>query len=297
MASLLKIERHIPVMLTETLFYLRTEKNGIYLDGTLGSGGHSQALLEHCPKIKIIAFDQDRNAISRCQRNPFFATKNIVFINDNFVNFPQHLGRLNIAHVDRFLFDLGFSSEQLTDIERGFSYRQDAPLDMRMDQQTKLTAQEIINNCGYQELADIFFKYGEEFKAKKIARRICQIRRKKKILTTQQLVSIVAGCFPRKETKHPARRIFQALRITVNQELVNLSQGLEKALQFLNVGGKIVVISYHSLEDRIVKQIFKKYSKLGNYQILTKKPLTPGTEEVANNHRARSAKMRVITHH
>ena len=297
MTPLLKVERHIPVMLNETLFYLRTEKNGIYLDGTLGSGGHSQTLLEHCPKIKIIAFDQDQTAISRCRKNSFFTTKNIVFINDNFVNFPQHLDRLNIACIDGFLFDLGFSSEQLTDTERGFSYRQDAPLDMRMDHKQKLTAQEIINNYSYQELADIFFKYGEEFKAKKIAWRICQIRKKKKIVTTQQLVSIIAGCFPCKETKHPARRVFQALRITVNQELVNLSQGLEKALQFLNVGGKIVVISYHSLEDRIVKQIFKKYSKLGNYQILTKKPLTPKAEEVANNHRARSAKMRIIAHH
>jgi 16S rRNA (cytosine1402-N4)-methyltransferase len=297
MTSLLKVEKHIPVMLTETLFYLRAKENGVYFDGTLGSGGHSQALLEKHPKIKIIAFDQDQTAISYCQENLFFSTKNIIFVNDNFANLPQHLGRLNISRVDGFLFDLGLSSGQLTDIERGFSYRQDSPLDMRMNQQAKLTAQEIINNYSYQELADIFFKYGEEYKAKKIARRICQTRKKKKITTTQQLVGIITGCFSRKGIKHPARRVFQALRIAVNQELVNLSQGLEKAFQFLNVEGRIVVISYHSLEDRIVKQIFKKYSELGNYQILTKKPLVPGVQEVTNNHRARSAKMRVIVHH
>ncbi|CAG8835025.1 31564_t:CDS:2, partial [Racocetra persica] len=177
------------------------------------------------------------------------------------------LAQLNITQVDGFLFDLGLSSEQLEDIERGFSYRQSAPLDMRMNQQTKLTAQEIINNY---------------------------IRQKEKITTTQQLVSIIIGCFSRKENKHPARRVFQALRIAVNQELINLSQGLEKSLQFLNVGGKAVVISYHSLEDRIVKQIFKKYSEFGNYQILTKKPLIPSEEEIITNHRARSAKMREL---
>src|ERR1043166_6026247 len=136
----LKITKHIPVMLAETLSYLVVKKNGTYLVGTLGSGGHSQSLLERYPKIKIVAFDQDQNTISRCQKNPFFSTKNIVFINDNFVNFPQHLDRLNIACIDGFLFDLGFSSEQLTDTERGFSYRQDAPLDMRMDHKQKLTA-------------------------------------------------------------------------------------------------------------------------------------------------------------
>jgi len=294
MTSLLKVEKHIPVMLAETLHYLEVKENGVYLDGTLGSGGHSRALLEHYPKIRIIAFDQDQTAIKRCQEIPFFATKNIIFINDNFANFSQHLARLNITHVDGFLFDLGLSSEQLNDVERGFSYRQNAPLDMRMSQQTKLTAQEIINDYSYQELADIFFNYGEEFRAKKITRRICQIREKEKIISTQQLVRIVASCFSHKGNKHPARRVFQALRIAVNQELINLSQVLEKSLQFLDTGGKIVVISYHSLEDRIVKQTFRKYSKFGSYQVITKKPLIPATEEITNNHRARSAKMRVI---
>ncbi|CAH1763871.1 1238_t:CDS:2 [Entrophospora sp. SA101] len=291
-------EKHLPVMPTEALSYLNIKKNGIYLDCTLGRGGHSQVLLEHCPQIKIIAFDQDQEAIERCQQNPFFANKKIVFINDNFINFSQHLTKLNIFQVDGFLFDLGISSEQLNDDSRGFSYRQDAPLDMRMSTENnhhQLTAQKIINNYNCRELAKIFFEYGEEKKAKKIAWRICQIRKKEKIATTQQLVSIVASCFSQKSDKHPARRIFQALRIAVNQELINLSQGLETALQKLKIGGRIVVISYHSLEDRIVKQLFKKSSELGHYQILTKKPLNPTDEEIANNRRARSAKMRAIS--
>lgn len=156
-------------MLAETLHYLNIKENGVYVDCTLGSGGHSQALLEHCPKIRIISFDQDQEAIIRCRENSFFSNKNITFVNDNFVNFPQHFARLNISQVNGFLFDLGLSSEQLDDANRGFSYRQDSPLDMRMNKQGKLTAKEIINNYKYQELVDIFFKYGEEPKAKRIA--------------------------------------------------------------------------------------------------------------------------------
>jgi len=172
MPSLLKIEKHNPVMLTEALKYLTIKENGIYLDCTLGSGGHSQALMKNYPKVKLlIAFDQDQEAIKRCQQNSFFANKEIVFINDNFVNFSQHLTKLNISEVDGFLFDLGISSEQLNDNLRGFSYRQNSPLDMRMstENNNKLTAQKIINNYSCQELTRIFYEYGEEKKAKKIA--------------------------------------------------------------------------------------------------------------------------------
>jgi len=297
MSSLLKIEKHNPVMLAEVLKYLDIKNNGIYLDCTLGSGGHSQTLLENYPEAKIIAFDQDQKAIIRCRQNPFFTNKEIIFINDNFINFPQHLTKLNICEVEGFLFDLGISSEQLNDNLRGFSYRQDSPLDMRMstENDNTLTAQKIINNYSCQELSRIFYEYGEEKKAKKIAWRICQSRKKRKITTTQQLVSIVASCFSQKFNKHPARRVFQALRIEVNQELTNLSQGLETALKKLKVGGRVIVISYHSLEDRIVKQMFKKYNELGDYQIITRKPLIPANEEIINNYRARSAKMRVIS--
>ena len=285
---------HRPVMVKEVLACLiNSSREGIYVDCTAGSGGHSQFLLENCSNIKIIAFDQDQTAISRCQQNPFFSSRIITFFNDNFVNFSTHLSRLNVAGVDGFLFDLGVSSEQIADTERGFSYRQDAPLDMRMDERNKLTAQDIVNSYSYRELVKIFSDYGEERKAKKIAERICQYRRKEKITTTQQLVKIIVGCQTVKSKKHPARRVFQALRIVVNRELVSLVQTLELAFSYLNIGGRIVVISYHSLEDRIVKQIFKKYGRLG-FQVITKKPLVASGQEISENRRARSAKMRVI---
>ncbi|CAG8618985.1 16701_t:CDS:2 [Cetraspora pellucida] len=273
-------------MAKEVLDYFQLKEKEIYVDCTLGSGGHSQILLENCPQTKVIAFDQDPAAIFRCQQNPFFSFQTITFINDNFLNFSQHLTALNIFQVDGFLFDLGVSSEQLADSKRGFSYRLDAPLDMRMDTRSQLTAYEVINTYQQKELADIFWDYGEERKARKIARKICQARQKEKIATTQQLVRIVAGCQEKKTSKHPARRVFQALRIAVNQELNVLTQTLEKTFQFLKEGGKIIVISYHSLEDRIVKQMFRKHSKLG-WQILTKKPLMASPKEVTENRRAR----------
>jgi 16S rRNA (cytosine1402-N4)-methyltransferase len=286
---------HQPVMAKEVLNYLISPScNGVYIDCTAGSGGHSQFLLENCSNVRIIAFDQDQAAIFRCQQNSFFSSQTVTFINDNFVNFPSHLSRLNITSVDGFLFDLGVSSEQLADTERGFSYRQDSPLDMRMDERNELTAQDIVNSYNYQELVKIFSDYGEERKAKKIAERICQYRKKEKITTTQQLVKIIISCQTTKSKKHPARRVFQALRIAVNRELVSLAQTLELAFSHLNIGGKIVVISYHSLEDRIVKQIFKKYNRLG-FQVVAKKPVVASDQEVNENRRARSAKMRVIT--
>ena len=175
MPSLLKIEKHNPVMLTEALKYLTIKENGIYLDCTLGSGGHSQALMKNYPKVKLlIAFDQDQEAIKRCQQNSFFANKEIVFINDNFVNFSQHLTKLNISEVDGFLFDLGLSSNQLEAENRGFSYKKklDSPLDMRMNLENKLTAEEVINHYPEKRLANIFFCYGEERKNRRIASKI-----------------------------------------------------------------------------------------------------------------------------
>jgi len=293
---LLTAEKHIPVMLAETIRYF-DNPNGVYLDCTLGGGGHTQALLEKLPRAKVIAFDFDQKAIENCQKNLAFFQK-IIFVNDNFANFAKYLIKLNVSRVDGFCFDLGVSSEQLNDIERGFSYRQNAPLDMRMNRENKMTAQDIINGYNYKKLADIFYYYGEERKARLIARKICHHRSKKKITNTQELVSIIASCFHKKNNKHPARKSFQALRIAVNQELSNLSQALEDAIKCLNINGKVVVISYHSLEDRIVKQMFKKYasdqSEDASYQILTKKPLLPTEEEVIRNHRARSAKLRVL---
>ena len=224
----------------------------------------------------------------------FFSPPQFALINDNFANLEEHLEKLNISAVDGFLFDLGLSSDQLSE-NRGFSYRLDSPLDMRMNCENKLTAEEIINHYPEKKLADIFYHYGEENKARLIARKIVYWREKSKITTTQQLVGIVASCFSIKRKQHPARKVFQALRIFINQELENLSTVLELAFKYLAPGGKIIVLSYHSLEDRIVKQTFKqKCSSSTDFSLLTKKPLRPSVAEISQNHRARSAKMRVL---
>jgi 16S rRNA (cytosine1402-N4)-methyltransferase len=201
---------------------------------------------------------------------------------------------LGVKEADGFLFDLGLSSSQLSAEKRGFSYRLNSPLDMRMNQENKLQAEEIINNYPQEELADIFYHYGEERKARLIARKICYWRQKEKITNIQQLVGIIASCFPKKKNQHPARKVFQALRIYINQELENLCQVLEVAIKYLAPKGRIVVISYHSLEDRIVKQMFKKCNSLSDFQMINKKPLTPSREEIKINYRAHSAKMRVL---
>ncbi|CFW92795.1 Ribosomal RNA small subunit methyltransferase H [endosymbiont DhMRE of Dentiscutata heterogama] len=284
---------HVPVMLKEVLDHLNLKKGGIYVDGTFGQGGHSQAILKNLEKGRLIAFEWDKEFSDLTQKDKIFFAPCFCLINDNFANLEEHLKKMGIQEVDGFLFDLGLSSDQLTVTERGFSYRSDSPLDMRISQTTKLSATDIINNYPEAKLADIFYHYGEEKKARPIARKICYWRKKEKIVNSQQLVGIVASCFSHKSNKHPARKVFQALRIFVNSELENLSQALEVALKYLAIDGRIIVISYHSLEDRIVKQIFRKHSGL-NFQIITKKPLTPAPQEVQENHRSRSAKMRVI---
>lgn len=283
---------HIPVMLTETLHYLKLKKDGIYVDGTFGGGGHSQAILKKIVNGRLIAFDCDKKTFTN---NNYINHHSLILINDNFANLEFHLKKLNFCSIDGFLFDLGLSSLQLADDQRGFSYRQDSPLDMRMNDQSKVKAEDIINNYSYEYLADIFYYYGEERKARVIAKKICERRQKEKIISTQKLVNIIASCFLKSKKKHPARKAFQALRIAVNDELENLKIVLKSALKYLAPNGRIVVISYHSLEDRIVKQIFKEYSNnKENFCLITKKPLTPTVEELATNHRARSAKMRII---
>ena len=224
-----------------------------------------------------------------------FTSPQFQLISDNFVNLKKHLEILNIKEVDGFLFDLGLSSSQLSAEKRGFSYRLNSPLDMRINQESELQAEEIINNYPQEELADIFYHYGEERKARLIARKICYWRQKKKITNTQQLVGIITSCFPKKKNKkHPARKVFQALRIYINKELENLHQVLEVAIKYLAPKGRIVVISYHSLEDRIVKQMFKKCNSLSDFQMINKKPFTPSREEIEINYKAHSAKMRVL---
>jgi len=284
---------HIPVMLKEVLDYLNLKKEGIYIDCTFGKGGHSRAILEKLEEGKLIAFEWDREFSNLVQKDNFFLSSQFCLINDNFANLEEHLKEIGIQEIDGILFDLGLSSDQLAEEGRGFSYRLNSPLDMRIAKETKLRAEEIINNYPCEKLADIFYHYGEERKARVIARKICYWRKKEKIVNSEQLVGIIASCFSHKTNKHPARKVFQALRIFINNELENMTQALETALRYLAIDGRIVVISYHSLEDRIVKQIFKKYSS-HNFQIITKKPLIPTQKEVQENHRARSAKMRVI---
>jgi 16S rRNA (cytosine1402-N4)-methyltransferase len=228
------------------------------------------------------------------QKDKFFLSSQFHLINDNFANLEEHLKKMGIREVDGFLFDLGLSSDQLAEEGRGFSYRLNSPLDMRMNGKNKLKAEDIINNYSCEKLADIFYHYGEERKARVIARKICYRRQKEKIANSEQLVGIIAACFSQKSNKHPARKVFQALRIFINNELENLTQALETTLKYLAPGGRVIVISYHSLEDRIAKQIFKKYGSSDDFQIITKRPLTPNQLEIKENHRARSAKMRVI---
>jgi 16S rRNA (cytosine1402-N4)-methyltransferase len=289
------IDNHIPVMVDEFLLNLSLKKNSVYVDCTLGRGGHLKALLESYPEVRVIAIDQDQEAIERCRNDLFFSSYSIDFFNCEFSKIANILDDLNIKEVDCFLFDLGLSSEQLSDCERGFSYRQDSFLDMRMDLRNKISAQEVINKFSFQQLADIFFNYGEEFNAKKISRKICSLREKEKILTTQQLVSAIVCVQKTKKKKHPARKVFQALRIFVNKELENLNQALKTIFPYLKKEGKIFVISYHSLEDRIVKEIFKEKEKNEGFKILTKKPLIPSQKEIFSNNRSRSAKMRIIS--
>ncbi|WNE41035.1 MAG: Ribosomal RNA small subunit methyltransferase H [Mycoplasmataceae bacterium] len=284
---------HVPVMSDEVIEYLNLKADGIYIDCTFGRGGHSQVILKRLKKGKLIAFEWDKKFCDLAKKDSYFSSPQFQIINDNFANLSSRLFELGIEKADGVLFDLGLSSDQLNDEDRGFSYRLNSSLDMRISKENKLTAEEVINNYSYEKLADIFYYYGEERKARVIARKICYWRKKEKITNSEQLIGIVASCFPKKSNKHPARKIFQALRIFVNNELENLSQALEDSLGLLNSKGRIVVISFHSLEDRIVKQIFKKVSPK-NFQIITKRPLVPDLREIEINHRARSAKMRVI---
>lgn len=282
-------------MLKEVLDYLEIKENGIYVDNTFGTGGHSEAILTKLKNGKLIAFEWDQKEFELARQNKFFADPRFTLLNDNFANLEKSLRARNVSQVDGFLFDLGLSSYHLVDETRGFSYRADAPLDMRINPANQINAEEIINAYPEKKLAEIFYSYGEEKRARLIARKIVYWRKKTPLATTQQLVGIVASCFPHKKKQHPARKVFQALRIFINQELSNLSLALEEAFKYLAPGGKIIVISYHSLEDRIVKQNFKqKCSSFTNFTLRTKKPLRPSAAEISQNHRARSAKMRIL---
>jgi len=297
---------HIPVLIKEVIHYLNCKKGGgAYIDSTLGGGGHSKAILKNIyPDGLLIGIDQDIEAIetARKELNTYF--DKVKLVKDNFKNLEKILSNLKVEAVSGIIFDLGVSSHQLREKERGFSFKEDSHLDMRMDLAQKFDASILINSYTEKELTGIFEKYGEEHFSKRIARWIVIERQKKPITTTKQLADLVIRALPKIKKRgkwriHPATRVFQAIRIEVNQELKALEKGLNQAIKVLEDRGRICVISYHSLEDRIVKNIFKEAEREGiaqkNYglKIITKKPIRPSLEEMKKNPRARSAKLRV----
>ena len=293
---------HIPVLLNEVINYLncRVAKQ-TFIDGTLGGGGHSLAIIKKIyPLGKLLALDLDKDNIDNFQQiiNKLPYKKNVLLFNDNFVHLKKIIYSLNLPPVKGILLDLGLSSMLLEDSGRGFSFQRDEPLDMRYCNppiKGSLTATDIINTWSVSELDRIFWQYGEETNHQRIASVIVKARLIKKIETTQQLVHLINQIIPvTRKNIHPATKIFQALRIAVNQELINLTEVLKQSMDVLSPQGRLAVISYHSLEDRIVKRFFIQQNKLRRIRILTKKPIRPGKEEIQYNFRSRSGKLRVM---
>ncbi len=303
--------RHISVMLHEATEALNIKKDGIYVDGTMGGGGHSEEILSHLSDDGLlIGIDRDVQALDASKKR-LAKYNNVCYVHDNFHNIKQILSDMGIGGIDGMLADLGVSSYQLDNGERGFSYMEDAPLDMRMNRDDKLSAYDVVNTYSEDNLAKIFFEYGEEKFSKKIARLIALQREEKPIETTLELVTIIDKAIPerfRVKGSHPAKRVFQAIRIEVNGELDPLKDALEDMFECLNPGGRLSVITFHSLEDRIVKTKFRELAagctcppdfpvcvcgREPRARLITRKPILPSEEECENNKRARSAKLRV----
>lgn len=306
--------QHYTVMKKETVEGLAIKPNGVYVDCTLGGAGHSEYLLSLLgPDGHLFAFDQDQKALdfAKLRLQAYVEKGQVTFVKSNFRNLKNELAKLGVTKVDGILYDLGVSSPQLDEAERGFSYHQDAPLDMRMDQSATFSAYELVNNYSYNELVKVFFRYGEEKFSKQIAREIERVRANQPIATTGELVEIIKTGIPapaRRKGGHPAKRIFQAIRIAVNDELGAIEESLEQAIELIHVGGRISVITFHSLEDRLVKNIFKEYSQIKElppglpiipeeYQsilkIVNRKPILSSDAELEENNRSRSAKLRI----
>ena len=303
---------HTTVLLKETVDGLNINPDGIYVDCTLGGAGHSEYLVKQLSSNgRLICFDQDTTAIENAKIRLADYLDRVTFVHSNFRYLKEELNNLGIFEVDGILYDLGVSSPQLDTPERGFSYNHDAPLDMRMDQTASLTAKEVVNDWSYENLVRIFFRYGEEKFSKQIARKIEQAREKQPIETTGELVELIKAGIPaaaRRTGGHPAKRVFQAIRIAVNDELGSAEDSLMDAIDLIKVGGRISVITFHSLEDRLTKTIFKEASSLPDLppglpvipdhlkptlKLVTRKPILPSDEELANNNRSRSAKLRI----
>ncbi|MFB3164153.1 16S rRNA (cytosine(1402)-N(4))-methyltransferase RsmH [Neobacillus sp. 179-J 1A1 HS] len=303
---------HTTVLLDEAVNGLNIKPDGIYVDCTLGGAGHSSLILSKLTENgKLFAFDQDEVAIANANEKLSRYGEQLTIIKSNFLYLKEELEKLGIEKVDGVLYDLGVSSPQLDTPERGFSYHHDAPLDMRMDNHADISAYDVINHWSYEDLVRIFFRYGEEKFSKQIARKIEARREIKPIETTFELVELIKEGIPapaRRKGGHPAKRIFQAVRIAVNDELAVFEKSLQKAIDILNPEGRISVITFHSLEDRICKAAFKKASETPDLphglpiipeefkpilKLITRKPILPSEEELEHNNRARSAKLRI----
>ncbi len=285
---------HIPVLLQEVLHFLQPKSGGVYVDGTLGMAGHSEAILQaSSPDGRLIAFDWDDKAIALAEQRLEKFTGRYQIIRRNFAEIPANLKEQKISDVDGLLLDVGLSSLQLDMGGRGFSFLQDEPLDMRMDTRREINAADLLANCSEEELADIFYYYGEEKQARRIAAAIVETRKRERISTSKQLSNVVIKAIPRRfhpKKIHVATKTFQGLRIAVNTELENLSIILEGVAAHLKPGARLCVITFHSLEDRIVKNKFRQHSQL---EVVTSKPVVASDEEIRINPRSRSAKLRV----
>lgn len=307
--------KHTTVLLEETVNGLDIKVGGIYVDATLGGAGHSECLLSKLDRTShLYCFDQDITAIEHAKKRlaKYVDEGMVTFVKSNFRNLEEELAELGVNKIDGIMYDLGVSSPQLDEAGRGFSYHQDAPLDMRMDLDADFSAYDLVNSYEYSELVKIFYRYGEEKFSKQIAREIERRRANGNIETTGELVDIIKTAIPapaRRKGGHPAKRVFQAIRIAVNDELGVIEESLEQAINLLNYKGRISVITFHSLEDRLVKNIFKEYANpkdlppglpvvpeeyQAKLKIINRKPIVPTDDELAQNNRARSAKLRIV---
>lgn len=305
-----KVEYHKPVLFDEVMENIISEGDAVYVDCTLGGGGHTEGMLERSSaESKVIGIDQDKEAINFAKERLKKYGNKIEIFQDNFRNLDTVIYLAGHNKVDRILMDIGVSSNQLDNLERGFSYRYDAKLDMRMDRNLKISAYEVVNDFSEKEIADIIYKYGEEPKSRKIAKNIVEYRKNKKIETTLELSEIIIKSIGKSMKKHPSKRTFQAIRIFVNKELEVLEEALDKAVNLLNDNGKLLVITFHSLEDRMVKEKFREYenpctcpseipicvcNKKSLGKVVTRKPITAKKSELNENNRAHSAKLRIF---
>ena len=305
-----ELEYHKPVLFDEVMENIISEGDAVYVDCTLGGGGHTEGMLERSStESKVIGIDQDKEAINFAKERLKKYGNKIEIFQDNFRNLDTVIYLAGHNKVDRILMDIGVSSNQLDNLERGFSYRYDAKLDMRMDISLKISAYEVVNDFSEKEIADIIYKYGEEPKSRKIAKNIVEYRKNKKIETTLELSEIIIKSIGKSMKKHPSKRTFQAIRIFVNKELEVLEEALDKAVNLLNNNGKLLVITFHSLEDRMVKEKFREYenpctcppeipvcvcNKKSLGKVITKKPIIAKESELNENNRAHSAKLRIF---